>query len=88
MLSKKAEQEVTLWDIDHANLKDRIEARRGRISRRLEAAKKLTTMIKVQNMFEDGLHSNGDEEEEEDPKGRFVEVGYFSNCPSWRNRLN
>ena len=73
-MSKKVEQEVTLWDIDHASLKDRIEARRGRICRRLEAAKRLTTMIKVQNMFEDGLHANGDDEGDDDPKGRFVEV--------------
>ncbi|TRY74892.1 hypothetical protein TCAL_04515 [Tigriopus californicus] len=70
MASKGLPDEVRLWDIDHANLQDRIEARRERISKRISAAKRLTQMIKVQNIFGSGL-PNYDEDLE--PAGNYVQ---------------
>lgn len=61
---------TTLWDIDHTEAKARIEARRKRISNRLEAAKKLTTMIKIGQMFT-GVPSEVLQMEEQ---GNFVAV--------------
>lgn len=68
---KGLQEEVRLWDIDHANLQDRIEARRERISRRINAAKRLTKMIKVQNVFGSGLPNY---EEELETGGNHVQV--------------
>ena len=36
----------TLWDINHEKQEDRIRARRKRISNRIEAAKKLTALLR------------------------------------------
>ena len=42
---------ASLWDINHERAEDRIRARRKRISNRLEAAKRLATILKVQSIF-------------------------------------
>lgn len=63
---------VSLWDIDNDNAVARIEARRKRISNRLSAAKKLTTMIKVQKMF------GGDSRQDEGEEGKHVLVSVSS----------
>ncbi len=48
---------ISLWDIDHDTATARIEARRKRIRNRLDAAKRLTTLIKIGHMFSGGTDS-------------------------------
>lgn len=64
---------MSLWEINHADAKARILARRDRISSRLEAAKKLTTLIKVGQMFGDGF-KRADGIDREDVDGNLVAV--------------
>ena len=65
------EESSSLWDIDHETATDRIAARRKRIKNRLEAAKRLTTLIKIGQMF-----SGSGSLESADPKAR-VSVSFF-----------
>ena len=57
----KTELCKSIWDVDYSNMSDRIEARRDRIRKRIEAAKRLTRLMKIQKMM--GFQG-GDEEEE------------------------
>ena len=61
--------QASLWDINFEEAKERIRARRKRISNRSEAAKKLQTLIKVQSMF-----GGGSLQQQIDAKKSHVEV--------------
>ena len=41
----------SIWDVDYSSMAERIDARRDRISKRIEAAKRLTRMMKIQKMM-------------------------------------
>ena len=41
----------SIWDVDYSNMSDRIEARRERIKKRIEAAKRLTKLMKIQKLM-------------------------------------
>lgn len=50
----------SIWNVDHTNISERIGARRERIRKRIEAAKRLTRLMKIQKM----MGFRGEEEEE------------------------
>ena len=54
-------QRESIWNVDHGTVTERISARRDRIKKRIEAAKRLTRLMKIQKMM--GFQG-GDEEEE------------------------
>ena len=56
----KAEKNKSIWEVDYANMAERIGARRERIKKRIDAAKRLTKLMKIQKM----MGFKGDEEEE------------------------
>ena len=41
----------TVWDVDHEDPADRIQQRRERIQRRIEAAKRMKKLISIQKMM-------------------------------------
>ena len=41
----------SIWDVDYNNMSERIEARRDRIRKRIEAAKRLTKLMKIQKLM-------------------------------------
>ena len=45
------ERAKSIWDVDYNNMSDRIEARRERIKKRIEAAKRLTKLMKIQKLM-------------------------------------
>ena len=47
----KTEKSKSIWDVDYANMGERIEARRDRIRKRIEAAKRLTKLMKIQKLM-------------------------------------
>ena len=58
----KTELCKSIWDVDYSNMSDRIEARRDRIRKRIEAAKRLTKLMKIQKL----MGFKGDVEEDEE----------------------
>ena len=56
----KAENSKGIWDVDYASMAERIGARRERITKRIDAAKRLTKLMKIQKI----MGFKGDEEEE------------------------
>ena len=54
----------SIWDVDYGSMAERIEARRDRIKKRIDAAKRLTKLMKIQKMMgfkgeeEDSFPSN------------------------------
>ena len=50
----------SIWNVDHGSVSERIGARRERIRKRIEAAKRLTRLMKIQKM----MGFRGDDEEE------------------------
>ena len=56
----RADQSRGIWDVDYARMADRIKARRERVTKRMDAAKRLTKMMKIQKM----MGFKGEEEEE------------------------
>ena len=52
----------SIWDVDYNNMGDRIAARRDRIRKRIEAAKRLTKLMKIQKLM--GFKGEVDENEE------------------------
>ena len=56
----RADQSKGIWDVDYASMADRIGARRQRITKRIDAAKRLTKLMKIQKM----MGFKGEEEEE------------------------
>ena len=56
----RADQTRGIWDVDYASMADRIRARRERVTKRIDAAKRLTKMMKIQKM----MGFKGEEEEE------------------------
>ena len=50
----------SIWNVDHTNISERIGARRERIRKRIEAAKRLTRLMKIQKMM--GFRGEEDEE--------------------------
>ena len=47
----KNEKSKSIWDVDYVNMSERIEARRERIKKRIEAAKRLTKLMKIQKLM-------------------------------------
>ena len=47
----KVENVKGIWDVDYADMADRIGARRDRIKKRIDAAKRLTKLMKIQKMM-------------------------------------
>ena len=60
---KTGERSKSIWDIDYASMGQRIEARRERIKKRIEAAKRLTKLMKIQKLmgFKGDDDGDGDE---------------------------
>ena len=58
----KTEMSKSIWDVDYSNMGDRIAARRDRIRKRIEAAKRLTKLMKIQKLM--GFKGDVDENEE------------------------
>ena len=56
----KSERSKSIWDVEYAHMDERIEARRERIRKRIEAAKRLTKLMKIQKM----MGFKGEEEDE------------------------
>ena len=56
----RADQSRGIWDVDYISMADRIKARRERVTKRMDAAKRLTKMMKIQRM----MGFKGEEEEE------------------------
>ena len=56
----RADKSKGIWEVDFANMADRIGARRERIKKRIDAAKRLTKLMKIQKM----MGFKGEEEEE------------------------
>ena len=50
----------SIWNVDHGSVSERIGARRERIKKRIEAAKRLTRLMKIQKM----MGFRGEDEEE------------------------
>ena len=50
----------SIWNVDHGSVSERIGARRERIRKRIEAAKRLTRLMKIQKM----MGFRGEDEEE------------------------
>jgi hypothetical protein len=69
---------ASLWDVNHEKAEDRIRARRKRISNRLEAGKRLATILKVNSMFGAAAATSADQEIVLEP-GKYVLV---CACPS------
>ena len=64
-LGGKSSQEAggpseSIWNVDHGSVSERIGARRERIRKRIEAAKRLTRLMKIQKM----MGFRGEDEEE------------------------
>ena len=57
----KSERSKSIWDVDYGKMEERIEARRERIRKRIDAAKRLTKLMKIQKM----MGFKGEEEEEQ-----------------------
>ena len=56
----KSDRSKSIWDVDFVQMDERIQARRERIKKRIEAAKRLTKLMKIQKM----MGFKGEEEEE------------------------
>ena len=57
---QKQEGTKSIWNVDHENVTERIEARRDRIRKRIDAAKRLTKLMKIQKMM--GFKCDDEEE--------------------------
>ena len=58
----KQERAKSIWDIDYGSMNERIEARRERIKKRIEAAKRLTKLMKIQKIM--GFKAEDTDEDE------------------------
>ena len=56
----KQEGTKSIWNVDHENVTERIEARRDRIRKRIDAARRLTKLMKIQKMM--GFKCDDEEE--------------------------